>query len=74
VAVVAKFRNIFELDVFSGYIRMESVEGPSRQPPEGYSAAATVSVEGLSRQPPEGYSVAATAGQTGYIGLTDVKT
>ncbi len=61
-------KNIIELDVFSGYIRMESVEGPSRQPPEGYS------VEGLSRQPPEGYSVAATAGQTGYIGLTDVKT
>jgi hypothetical protein len=47
---------------------MESVEGPSRQPPEGYS------VEGPGRQPPEGYSVAATAGQTGYIGLTDVKT
>jgi hypothetical protein len=53
---------------------MESVEGPSRRPPEGYSVAATEGGEGSSRQPPEGYSVAATAGQTGYIGLTDVKT
>jgi hypothetical protein len=53
---------------------MESVEGQSRQPPEGYSVAATAGLEGPSRQPPEGYSVAATAGQTGYIGLTDVKT